>query len=51
MKLSEKGLPFEFAKRMTFEEQIFLMNLKKLTNTMQASCNHLLTPGGPRLKS
>jgi hypothetical protein len=36
---------------MTFEEQIFLVNLKKLTNTMQARCNHLLTPGRPRLES
>jgi hypothetical protein len=45
MKLSEEGLPSEVAKRMAFEEQIFLANLKKLTNTMQASYNHLLTPG------
>jgi hypothetical protein len=28
MKLSKEGLPSEVAKRMTFEEQIFLANLK-----------------------
>jgi hypothetical protein len=27
------------------------VNLLKLTNTMKASCNPFLTPGGPRLES
>jgi hypothetical protein len=29
----------------------FLINLKKLTNTTQASHTYLLTPGGPQLES
>jgi hypothetical protein len=43
VKLNQKGLPSEVAKRVTFEEQL-LENLNKQTHKIQASHNLLFTP-------
>jgi hypothetical protein len=45
MKQKQKGLPSEVAKRMTFEEQVFLKNLNKQTVTLSSP------RGGSRPKS
>jgi hypothetical protein len=51
MKLWQKGFPSKVAKEDDIRRADFQVNLIKLTNTMQASYNHFLTPRGPRLES
>jgi hypothetical protein len=50
-KTRTKMASFSSCKEDDIRRADFLVNLIKLTNTMKASCNHFLTPGGPRLES